>query len=390
MQLFGNDNKKDTASPLEPTQEFIVGRISGFHVAILSKRADLVDKIRSILFLYNILSIDIIPLELSELKEDTSWRKFDAIIFDIADESDAEQLSETINRYIPITITTILVGNYDSIVFSELLLKKGIHFILENKQLEKIPSILHTRSVTPPGSSQRVGSVVTFLACKGGIGTSSLVVHTLKNISHLTNYPILYIQGVTTSPNADFLFEHPIAQDGSLTNIDKLLQVKVETNSQAWNYNDLNSGQFNISVIEQNMGLSSSFGRLEEMINLSNIIFIVINRDPYAVKVAKSIFEEIARASLKNTELLNKRFLVCLNENVPYDRKNDLQDIDIEEFIGRKIDLTRKYIANSEKFKKAHASAEISAISSAVIGDKKAVKQKKNSIISSLLNRKRS
>ena len=369
MQLFGN--KKDTATSTNtPSQEFVVGRISGYKVAIVGKRIELIEKIRSVLFLYNILGMEIISLSLYELKEAPNWNQFDAIILDIQNEDDAEQISETINRCIPIQATSILVGSYDSIQFSEFLLKKGIYFLLENSQLEKIPDILHKRSMTPPGSSQRTGSVITFLGSKGGIGTSSLIVHTLKKISELTNYPILYVQGATTSSNADFLFEMPIPNDGSLIDVGHSLKVKVETSEKAWNYNDLNSGEFNITVIDQNMGLSSSFRHFEEIIAFSNIVFIVINRDPYSIKVAKKILTEISRASSQNYDLLNKRFLVCLNDNIPYDKKSALRDSDIEDFLERKIDFTRKYIPSIDKFKKADNSPEINEIASAITGSK--------------------
>ena len=387
MQLFGN--KKDTDSSANTaSQEYVVGRISGYKVAIVSKRTELIEKVRSVLFLYNILGMEIISLALSELKETPSWNQFDAIIVDIQNADDAEQISENINRCIPIQATTVLVGSYDSIQFSEFLLKKGIYFLLENSQLEKIPDILHKRSMTPPGSSQRVGSVITFLGCKGGIGTSSLVVHTLKKISDLTNYPLLYIQGATTSSNADFLFEMPIPDDGSLIDVGNSLQVKVETNEKAWNYKDLNSGEFNITIIDQNMGLASSFKHFEEIITFSNIIFIIINRDPYSIKIAKKMLTEITRASATNFDLLNKRFLICLNDDVPYDKKSALRESDIEDFLERKIDFTRKFIPNIGKFKKANDSAEIKEIAAAIIGNK-AMDDKQQKTFFSLLRKKK-
>lgn len=386
MQLFGN--KKDKEVLKGQSQEFVVGRISSFQVAILSKRTELIENIRSVLFLYNILGMEIFSLDLTELKEEPRWNKYDAIILDIKDEGDAELLSENINRFFPIQASTILIGSHDSIQFSEFLLKKGIHFLLENTQLEKIPDILHTRSLTPPGSSQRVGSVITFLGCKGGIGTSSLAVHTLKNISSLTNYPLLYIQGATTSPNADFLFEAPIPQDGSVVDVEMSLQVKVESTDKAWKYDDLNSGQFNITVIDQNMGLRSSFKYFDDIIKLSNIVFIVINRDPFSIKVAKKILDEISRATTQNSDLLNKRFLVCLNDNLPYDKKNALQNEDIEEFLGRNVDFTRKFIPRMDKFKKAHTSSEINEIAMAIIGNKKIKKNKQKGSFSILKKKK--
>ena len=387
MQLFGN--KQDTdASANSPSQEYVVGRISGYKVAIVSKRTELIEKVRSVLFLYNILGMEIISLTLSELTETPSWNKFDAIIVDIQNADDAEQISENINRCIPIQATTVLVGSYDSIQFSEFLSKKGIHFLLENSQLEKIPDILHKRSMTPPGSSQRVGSVISFLGCKGGIGTSSLVVHTLRKISELTNYPLLYIQGATTSSNADFLFEMPIPDDGSIIDVGHSLQVKVETNEKAWNYKDLNSGEFNITIIDQNIGLASSFKHFEEIITFSNIIFIVINRDPYSIKVAKKMLTEITRASATNFDLLNKRFLICLNDDIPYDKKSALRDSDIEDFLERKIDFTRKFIPSINKFKKANDSAEIREIAAAIIGNK-VMDDKQQKAFFSLLRKKK-
>ncbi|WP_176702131.1 hypothetical protein, partial [Gilliamella sp. Fer1-1] len=103
---------------------------------------------------------------------------------------------------------------------------------------------------------------------------------------------------------------------------------------------------------------------------ISNIIFIVINRDPYSIKVAKKILEEISRSTAQKTEFLNKRFLVCLNDNTVYDKKNALRDDDIEEFLDRNIDFKRKFISKVSNFKKAANSSEVKEISSAIIGNK--------------------
>jgi|GEM_PF-4756591 len=386
MQLFGNTNNKNKKNTPAANREFIEGRISGFTVAIVSTRTDVVDQIRSILFLYNVLSIEVLLLEYDEIKEDPRWSEFDIFIIDIGHHNDAEKISENINRCIPIKSTTILFGSHDSIIFSDLLSKKGIFFLLDNKQLENIPNILHIRSVTPPGSSKRVGSVVSFLGCKGGVGTSSLIVHTLKNISKSTNYPISYIQGASTSRNVDFLFEAPVDRDGSFSQIDESIQVKVEQESEAWRYDYLNSGAFNITVLDQNMGLNSSLIHLENIVSFSNIVFLVLNRDPYSVKVAKTLLEEIGRISQKDIQILNKRFLVCVNDNHPFDKSSSLQNEDIEEYLGRPIDFTRKYIASIEKFKKSHSSAEIDRIAAAVIG---AERTKKSSFIGSLMGRRK-
>ncbi|WP_392552780.1 hypothetical protein RHO14_02635 [Orbus wheelerorum] len=388
MQLFSNNNQKNKKTPNNnASQDFIEGRISSFSIAIISTNKQLIDNIRSILFLYNVLSIEVFLLGLDEIKEDTRWTDFDIFIIDINNEYDAEKISANINRFIPIKSTTILVGENDSIMFADLLAKKGIHFLLKDKQLEQIPNILFLRSTTPPGSSKRIGSVVTFLACKGGIGTSSLIVHILKNISQSTSYPILYIQGATTSQNADFLFETPIDKDGLFTHVDKSIQVKIEQDDETGKYDYLDSGSFNITILEQNIGLHSTVNKLENIINLSNIIFLVINRDPYSIKIAKNTLEEINRMVQKDNLIQNKRFLICVNDDKPIDKKSSLQDIDIEEYLGKPINFVRKYIPTQEKFKKAYETPEIESIAAAVIGIDR--RNKKNSVLTSFITKKK-
>lgn len=388
MQLFGNNNQKEKKALADNKKEIVEGQISRFSVVIVSTRKSIIDNVRSILFLYNVLSIEIVALEFEDIKEDPRWSEFDVFIIDIDKNDNAEEISGNINRYLPIEATIMLIGSNDSILFSDVLLKKGIYFLTENAELDqlaRIPDILYKRSQSPSDSSKRVGSVVTFLSCKGGIGNSSLIVHVLKNISQSTKYPILYIQGASTSRNADFLFEMPIDKDGTLANINDSIQVKIEQDEEMWKYDYLNTGSFNITILDQNMGLNSSLAQLKNVIDLSNIIFIVINRDPYSVKVAKTILEDISRTSQKNSLIINKRFLICVNENQPFDKSNALQDIDIEEFLGRPIDFTRKYIANSEKFKKAYNSAEIAAIASAVVGESQ--KEEKSRSLFSLMKK---
>ena len=80
--------------------------------------------------------------------------------------------------------------------------------------------------------------------------------------------------------------------------------------------------------------------------------------------------------------------MVCVNDNQPFDKKSSLQDADIEEYLGRQIDFTRKYIANSEKFKKSYTSNEISEISAAVIGVVKNSKNNNPRSIFGLLSKK--
>lgn len=387
MQLFSNNKNKDDKS--DNNQEFVSGRISSLSVAIMSNNQALIDDIRAILFLYNVLRIEVLPLEFDEIKEDTRWSEFDIFIIDIRNARDAEEISSTINRYIPIKATTVLIGENDSIIFADILSKKGIHFLLKDKQLEQIPNILSSYSTGTSGSSKRTGSVVSFLGCKGGVGNSSLIVHVLKNISSITNYPILYIQGASTSPNADFLFELPINKDGVITPIDDSIQVKIEQESEIGHYDYLDSGSFNITILDQNIGLHSSFNRLENIIKLSNIVFLVVNRDPYSIKVAKMALEEINQLSQKDNLIQNKRFLVCVNENQPFDKKSSLQDIDISEYIGKPIDFIRHYIPVNEKFKKAHTSSEIRNISAAVIGIDKE-KEKTSTPMLSLFKSKKS
>lgn len=377
MQLFSSNNKK-TSSDKEVKQDIVEGQISAYRVLIMSTRQSVIDDVRSILYLYNVLSIEVLSLEIEDIDENPKWGEFDIFIIDIKDNDNIENISTQINRFIPIKASTILIGSNDSILFAEALSKKGIHFLLENSQLDRISNILYTRSESKEKTSKRIGSVITFLGCKGGIGTTSLIVHILKNISQSTKFPILYIQGASTSQNADFIFESPIDKEGSITEINEFLQVKIEQDDEIGQYDFLDTTSFNITIFDQNIGLHSSMKNFENFVTISNIIIFIINRDPYSIKVAKNALEEINRIGQKNKLILNKRFLFCLNDNQPIDKTASLQDSDIEEYLGRSIDFTRNYISSIDKFKKAYDSPEVDIISSAVIGIEKDSTQRRS------------
>ncbi|WP_392564693.1 hypothetical protein RHO13_04545 [Orbus wheelerorum] len=384
MQLFST-NKNNTKLFTNNNQGFIDGKLSSLRIAIVSTNTQLINDIRAILFLYNALSIEVLSLEFDDMSENNQWVNFDIFIIDIKKTHDAEKISTTINRFIPIKASTILIGENDSITFAELLAKQGIYFLLKDKQLERIPNILSLHSSTQTKPSKRVGSVISFLACKGGIGTSTLIVNLLKNISKSINYPILYVQGSTTSQNADFLFETPIDKDGLATQVTDSLQVKIEQDDEIDKHDYLDSGSFNITILDQNIGLRSYGNKLEGIISLSNIIFLIINRDPYSIKVAKDALEQINNMVQKDSLIQDKRFLICLNDNKPIDKKPSLQNIDIEEYLGRPIDFTCKYIPTEEKLKKAYLTKEIENIATAVIGLDN--KNKKHSFLMPFINK---
>ena len=69
MQLFSSNDKKKSSNNNAANQEYVEGRISGFKVAIVSTRESIIDGIKSILYLYNVLSIEVISLEIDDINE---------------------------------------------------------------------------------------------------------------------------------------------------------------------------------------------------------------------------------------------------------------------------------------------------------------------------------
>ena len=101
MQLFSSNDKKKSSNS-NANQEYVEGRISGFKVAIVSTRESIVDSIKSILYLYNVLSIEEISLKIDDINENPRWGEFDVFIIDINNNQNAEEISAIVNRYIPI------------------------------------------------------------------------------------------------------------------------------------------------------------------------------------------------------------------------------------------------------------------------------------------------
>jgi pilus assembly protein CpaE len=365
MKLFGDTNSDSDDKKGDLDKERIEGKISRYKVAIVSTNTTLVEKIRSILVLYNIVRIQVFDVDFADLREKVKLDEFDVVLIDIGRNTDVEFISAYLTQYIPVDCIAYVVGNNDSISFAYELEKKGIKYLLNNIQLDNLPMLLWEGKNK---ESKRQGNIITFLGCKGGVGTSYLAYNTVRGIYSLSKIPMLFVQGASGSSDIDFIVEEPVEKDGSIVQLKNNISVRIEPVETAWNYKDDSTSKFNLIVFDHNLNNNLSVSQMNNVFLSSNSVILVINRDPYSIKVAKSIIEERGRIIARDESIADKRFFICLNDNHPFNKKEMLSDEDIEEFLERKIDLKQRYYPSPKRLKDGDTSKDIRTIATLLIG----------------------
>ncbi|QIQ21310.1 hypothetical protein IPMB12_06185 [Zophobihabitans entericus] len=363
MKLFGDvstEEKKD-----DPWKDRIEGKISLYKVAIVSENPERVERLKSILVLYNIVRIQVFEINFALLKDEVELDEFDVILIDIDTNDDVEFISAYLTQYIPVNSIAYVIGSNDSISFAHELEKKGIKYLLNDVQIDNLPMLLWQGKNE---IQKRQGNIITFLGCKGGVGTSQLAYHTVKAISRISKIPMLLVQGGSGSFDMDFIVEKPIEKDGSIVELDDNLSVRIEPSKPGWDFKDDSIYKFNLVVFDHNLNSILSVPQLNNVFAVSNTVIVVINRDPYSIKVAKSILEERNRIIMRDDQLADKRFFICLNDNKPFNKKEMLADEDIAEFLEHPIDIKQGYFASNKKLQEAHTSKEVKSIATLLIG----------------------
>lgn len=369
MKLFNDvsEEKKDN-----PQQERIEGKISLYRVAILSQNEERIARIKSILVLYNILRIQVFSVDITDDKKPTSLDEFDVVLIDIGNIEDVEFIHHYLFQSVPINSMVYVIGNSDSISFANALEKYGIQYLAGDVQLDDLPMLLwHGQNEI----KKRQGNIITFLGCKGGVGTSQLAIQIVQTIHQQTKLPILYVQGASGSADLDFILETPLDKDGTTNQLSDNLNIRIEAANNAWHFDDESTYQFNLVVFDHNVNNSLSASHLTNVFNSSNTIIVVINRDAYSIKMAKTIIEERSRLIARQANIADKRFMICVNDNKPFTKNNMLTNAEIEEFIEHPIEFKRSYISSNKKLKLAVNSKEIKEIAALLIGaDKNKIK----------------
>lgn len=312
-------------------------------ISIVSARRDILDEVRSQLYRYNLKSIVEVDSCIFNLKESGKLALTGSLIIDIGMETCIDKIVDMVNIMIPASTKFLLLGDCDSISFSQALTKKGINYLHIGSQLASIYAQLCNYGDV---SFKKTDSLkISIIGCKGGTGTSTIAYRAFKAASKMVSVPVLLVQGGEGSQDLDILSGSPVVKDGSIVEINQNEYVRIETSDSLWVYDDVNYRRFNMVFFDHAI-YGQNADRIETVITESNTVILIVTRELASIRVAKKTIEESKRILLTKNEL-NPKIFLFLNDCRPK-RAGDIRVEDIEEYLGRKIDIIRTY-QNSNK-----------------------------------------
>lgn len=312
-------------------------------IVIISPRREIMSEIASQLLMHNLKNVVEYEADFFALQDSCITHDALAVIVDIVNVSNIEQINKTLTLLIPATSRQVLIGNSDSIAFAQELMCFGVTYLHAGSQLAQLAELIQEQNCS---QAARTTMNISVLGCKGGAGASTVAYRLFQATGMLSSIPVMLVQGGSGSNDLDLLMARALPRDGSICQINTHQAVCIETRDRAWNYDDTHCKRFNLVFFDQGV-YAQPQERLEMIISESHTIILVITRELAALRVAKNVMDENRRIMLTRPAR-ELRILICLNENHPA-HGDELKDEDIEAYLGCKIFTVNPYRIKSDK-----------------------------------------
>lgn len=294
MLLF-SDNKKSVSMQ---KRDFVV---------LISARSSWINDICSQLIMKNVSNIETIEKRVVEADTLDIPPSAHTVIVDIEQFTDSQQIIAKIKMLLPGTANCLLVGDSDSIVLSRKFAEAGMSYLLYPSQLTDIVQSVNdsSREIT----NKRLAIRISLLGCKGGVGTSTLAYHLASYIAENNRVPVLLVQNGGGSQDMDIIADHEM--DDGITDITSYLAVKKDSRNQRDDFSERLLTRYNFVIFDCPV-YNLEKEQVEQILNQSDCVVLVISHDLSTVRVAKMVLE--TNRFLQTIQNGVKREFVCLNQ----------------------------------------------------------------------------
>ncbi|EQB7865635.1 hypothetical protein ABME00_16375 [Citrobacter amalonaticus] len=282
----------------------------------------------------------------NDIIDDKELTSSEYLIVDIEDFNDVDAIQQKIKYLFPAATKKIFIGDVDSITFSNEMKRIGAVYLHLDSQITLLGVTLKNfeTDVTSVSYTQRI----SILGCKGGSGTSFVAYQFFRSICGLSHLPVLLVQGHTGTPDLDLISDTALQHDGVISYIDANRGMKIATDEEQWQFDSDEYKNYNIVVFDHNV-TTQVRDKLAYIVPGSDFIFIVVTRELSSVRNARLIIDELERTTTtSDNQKKNSKNIIILNEN-HHSRPNELNKEDIENYLGKKIDIVHPYIKDVKK-----------------------------------------
>ncbi|MFQ1048188.1 pilus assembly protein [Avibacterium paragallinarum] len=312
--------------------------VSARKICIISDREAISLQIAQLLRTRGLEQIDIIPINFLDENESfkLSAETYVGAIIDIQDTSNIQDVLIRTHSVIPQNLWCCLVGDNDSISFSQSFAGEGLLYFHSASQLYQMAERIISGVDIP---IKRHTVKITVLGCKGGIGSSLIAFHLAHRIVNESKVPVLLVQGKGGSQDLDVFCGKKVAKGEIVEYSEHLDLYRGELSSlnediiSSYNYIVYDQPIFNIDKEDY-----------PDFLKISDNFVVVTNRNVASLRVAKSFITELERLKIAEERLI-RRF-VCISDH-HIELAKSMSIADIERLLNTEIDAIVPYVSKT-------------------------------------------
>ncbi|MDA0148798.1 AAA family ATPase [Vibrio sp. LaRot3] len=306
-----------------------------------------------------------------KVSENTRSESIEVIILELNKSQDIAQDAERLSHLMPNGASVVVIGSEDCISTIRKLKALGIYYLFwpinKNELIDFVLSVNDNRLGNRGLSKKRRAKQVSFVGCKGGVGTTLLCAEMSRVLSDKRNASCVVVDNCYQGGNLDIMlgiekFEKREIRSGSLaSNLDfsssqsllkkqnKNLSVLSLTSQDIENV-DLKDYTKNVAafvseevnfVLEDLSSTAEMVFSSKELVDISDCIILVISPTISSLREAARQHKEIKE--LAETKSSPVRIIVVLNYSLP-DSCATVSREEVEEFLRRPVDIVVPYM----------------------------------------------
>ncbi|ORT49218.1 type II secretion system protein Z [Vibrio sp. qd031] len=316
-----------------------------------------------------------IPPRFIELKKE-SFKQFsnpeaiEVIAIELNESNDVSADAEKYSHHIPNSASVVIIGKEDSISTIRNLKALGFYYLFwpvtKQELIDFLKSVKENRQRSAGISKSRKAKQISFIGCKGGVGTTLLCAETASLFALEKNMSSVVVDNAYQGGNIDIMlgyekFEKRDIRPGSMAvNLDEtsaqaLLRKQHPTlsvlsltssdieNTDLKDYTKTVAGyvsQGSNFVFEDISSNASMIYSNQDLVEISDCIILVFSATVAALRDAAKIKKKLDSAIDEGS---SKRILTVLNHNQP-EANASINLEDIEKFLNCKVDIEVPFV----------------------------------------------
>ncbi|MBM7038384.1 AAA family ATPase [Vibrio ulleungensis] len=353
----------------------------------------------------------IVPPQFLELKKDTlkqltNNEQVEIVILELNESEDVSKEAEKFSHYLPNQASVVVIGKEDSISTIRNLKSLGFYYLFwpVNKQeyIDFFASVKENRERSAGISKSRKAKQISFIGCKGGVGTTLLCAETASYFANKKNMSSVVVDNAYQGGNLDIMlgyekFEKRDVRPGSMAvNLDEtsaqallkkqtpMLSVLSLTSSDLENtdlkdYTKTVAGYVSQSynfVFEDVSANASMIYSKRDLIDISDCIVLVFTPTVSALRDAAKIKKSLSSTIGEESPL---RIITVLNYTQP-EANASINHEDVEKYLDCQVDVVIPFVKKLDQqvltgkgivAQRNKASKAIEQLSALILGEQK-------------------